>query len=98
MAKQVRPWPGNSGYTTVTQRARETDESPASAFHQGPPASRRTSKSGCMAAILTFKPSQMRAWHTGGVHAWCTGSLMAGDFRRRVSAEPVDRLAPVRRL
>src|SRR5271168_4350120 len=29
---------------------------------------------------------------------WCTGSLMAGDFRRRVSAEPVDRLAPVRRL
>jgi transposase len=31
---------------------------------------RRTSKSGCMAAIFTFTPSQMRAWQTGGVHAW----------------------------
>ncbi len=29
---------------------------------------------------------------------WCTGSLMSGDFKRRVSADPVDRLAPVRRL
>jgi hypothetical protein len=28
---------------------------------------------------------------------WCTGSLMVGDVRRQVSADPVDRLAPVRR-
>jgi len=29
---------------------------------------------------------------------WCMVSLMSGDFKRRVSADPVDCLAPVRRL
>jgi hypothetical protein len=33
---------------------------------------RLTLKSGCMAAIYAFKPSPMRAWQTGGVHAWFT--------------------------
>jgi predicted porin len=29
---------------------------------------------------------------------WCTSNFMSGDFKRRVSADPVDRLAPVHRL
>src|SRR6478609_3249762 len=50
--------------------ARRFDETPISKFHQGLPVSHRTSKSGCMAAIITCPPLQMRAWQAGGVHAW----------------------------
>jgi hypothetical protein len=53
-----------------TIAVRPTDGDSTSGFHQGQAGMRLTLKSGCMAAIYAFKPSPMRAWQTGGVHAW----------------------------
>jgi hypothetical protein len=48
-----------------------------------------------IAQDVTLLLSNIMSWSYR--QEWCMGSLIAFDFRRRVSAEPVDRLAPVRR-
>jgi hypothetical protein len=45
-----------------------------------------------------LRPARIRSPLMRYGQEWCSGGLMSGDFKRRVPADPVDRLAPVRRL
>ncbi len=70
MARQVRPWQVKPNLHRE-QQARETDQAPASIFHQGHKVYCLEKKPGSMAAIFTCYPSSIECLTYQGQPSMC---------------------------